>query len=336
MKAGAEVKPQKYAEGILEGSRSLLAQAITLIESAHPKDRKAADELLALCLPKSGNSIRIGITGAPGVGKSVFIENFGQFLIEEKKRKIAVLAIDPSSTQGKGSILGDKTRMTGLANHPQAFIRPTPSSGSMGGVAFQTRETILLCEAAGYDFILIETLGVGQAQFSVHSMVDLLLLLVLPGSGDSLQGIKRGIMEMIDLILVNKADGTNRKAAQISLFEHQSALALQAKKKNDWEARVLTCSALEKEGLAEAWTCIEEYIEQAQKNNSFSKRRKEQSRACLQEKLEKQMKLIVERIMAEIDKENIDWEKKIFSGQQTAAEFAERLIEEYHNKKAKN
>ena len=329
MQARTNIKPEEYVQGILAGNRNLLAQAITLIESIHPKDRESADEVLRFCLPKSGNSIRIGITGPPGVGKSTFIECYGQFLIEEHKRNVAVLAIDPSSTQGKGSILGDKTRMAKLASHPQAFVRPSPSSGSMGGVAFRTRETMILCEAAGYDLILIETLGVGQAQFAVHSMVDFLLLLTLTGSGDSLQGIKRGIMEMADMVLINKADGENRPAAQAARQQHQAALSFHRRKESGWRPRAETCSALEKEGLTEVWTLIEEYVRQTQKNKYFMQNRKKQSLSWLREKLQERMSFLIEQITSMVDEEAIDWQEKILSGQITVTQLAQRLLEEY-------
>ena len=335
MKAIADISPQEFAQGIMAGKRTLLAQAITLVESVHPKDREAADEVLRFCLPKSGNSIRIGITGAPGVGKSTFIECFGQFLIEEHRCKVAVLAIDPSSMQGKGSILGDKTRMEKLASHPQAFVRPSPSSGSMGGVAFRTREAMILCEAAGYDLILIETLGVGQAQLSVHSMVDFLLLLTIAGSGDSLQGIKRGIMEIADLLLVNKADGENRQAVQAACQEYQAALTFHRSKENGWQPRAQSCSALKKEGIKEIWMLVQEYLKQTQKTSYFEKNRKKQSLAWLQEKLQERMSFIVDSIISRIDKEALDWQAEILSGRSTVRELSQKLLEEYNKNNSK-
>ncbi|HSG67586.1 MAG TPA: methylmalonyl Co-A mutase-associated GTPase MeaB, partial [Bacteroidales bacterium] len=220
-----EIPADDYVKGILGGNRSLLSRAITLVESALPRHHQLAQQIISNCLPHAGKSIRVGITGVPGVGKSTFIESLGKYLTG-KGHKVAVLAIDPSSSKSKGSILGDKTRMEELANDPNAFIRPSASAGSLGGVARKTRESIILCEAAGFDCIFVETVGVGQSETAVHSMVDFFLLLMLAGAGDELQGIKRGIMEMADAIIINKADGTNKEKADMARREYMNALHL--------------------------------------------------------------------------------------------------------------
>jgi LAO/AO transport system kinase len=271
-----------YFEGIMAHDRNLLGQAITLIESVLPEHQELARELLMKCLPCAGNSLRIGITGVPGVGKSTFIEAFGQ-LITASGSSLAVLAIDPSSDRSKGSILGDKTRMESLAADPAAFIRPSPSGGSLGGVARKTRETIILCEAAGYRTIIVETVGVGQSETSVHSMVDFFLLLMLPGAGDELQGIKRGIMEMADAVAITKADGDNmiRTAQAVSDFEN--ALHLYPPAESGWVPKVMSCSALNHTGLQDIWQLILDYEIFTKKSGYFSRRRNEQSRYWLHE-----------------------------------------------------
>ena len=265
---------QLYA-GIIEGNITILGQAITLLESSRPEDQRLANDLIKKCLPHSGNSVRIGITGVPGVGKSTFIESFGNFLTQQGK-KVTVLAIDPSSQQSGGSILGDKTRMESLVQNPDVYIRPTPSRGSLGGVAKATRESILLCEAAGFDIILIETVGVGQSEIAVRSMVDFFLLLMLSGAGDELQGIKRGIMEMADALVITKADGDNKKLARAASLEYKNALHLFPLGEDQWSARVATCSALENEGLDDVWEIIRSYENHTKVNGFFDQQRKEQ------------------------------------------------------------
>jgi len=229
-----------YVEGVLRGDRTTLSQAIPLIESLHPEDTELAQDVLEKCLPYSGDSIRLGITGVPGAGKSSLIEVLGVFLTADRDEKVAVLAVDPSSQVSRGSILGDKTRMEALANDERAFIRPSPSGGSLGGVARRTRETMLLCEAAGYRNILVETVGVGQSETAVRSMVDFFLLLMLAGAGDELQGIKRGIIEMTDLIAFNKADGNNRAKSEAARREFENALHLFPATVAGWTPRVIT------------------------------------------------------------------------------------------------
>jgi LAO/AO transport system kinase len=266
----------EYVTGILSGNRTILSQAITLVESSLVGHYETAQTIIEKCLPYSSRSIRIGITGVPGAGKSTFIETFGLY-ITGKGKKLAVLTIDPSSEQTKGSILGDKTRMELLSVHPNAFIRPSPTTGTLGGVARKTRETIILCEAAGFDTILIETVGVGQSETSVHSMVDFFLLLMLAGAGDELQGIKRGIMEMADLITITKADGANKLIAETARISYQNALHLFPKKPSGWAPQVLTCSAKANTGIVELWHIIEEYIDFTKKSGYFESFRKEQA-----------------------------------------------------------
>lgn len=267
----------KYVEGILSGNRTLLSKAITLIESSLPEHHTLAQEIIEMCLPYSGKSIRIGITGVPGVGKSTFIESLGK-LLTQKGHKLAVLAIDPSSERTKGSILGDKTRMEELAYDPNAFIRPSPSAGSLGGVTRKTREIIILYEATGFDIIFIETVGVGQSETAVHSMVDFFLLLMLAGAGDELQGIKRGIMEMADAIAINKADGDNYQKAKLAQKEYENALHLFPPTESGWVPIVETCSALVKEGIDKVWDIIIKYIDHTKKNSYFDKKRQEQQK----------------------------------------------------------
>ena len=265
----------EFVSGILSGNRTILSQAITLVESSLPEHYNTAQSIIEKCLPFTGKSIRIGITGVPGAGKSTFIETFGLH-ITELGRKLAVLTIDPSSTQTKGSILGDKTRMEQLSVHPQAYIRPSPATGALGGVARKTRETIVLCEAAGFDTILVETVGVGQSETEVHSMVDFFLLLMLAGSGDELQGIKRGIMEMADMIAITKADGANRLIAENARVSFENALHFFPKKPSGWKPQVHTCSALTNNGIKELWDIIMEYTVFTRNSGYFETFRKEQ------------------------------------------------------------
>ena len=279
---------EDYVKGINEGNRSILAKAITLIESALPKHRKLAQEIIQDCLPLSGKSIRIGISGVPGVGKSTFIEAFGKMLTEEN-HKVAVLAIDPSSSRSKGSILGDKTRMESLSRDKNAFIRPSPSAGSLGGVAQKTRETIILCEAAGFDVILVETVGVGQSETAVHSMVDFFLLLMLSGAGDELQGIKRGIMEMSDALIINKADGDNVDKAKMAKVQYANALHLFPPTESGWVPRTDICSAYTGEGIDRVWNIIQDYINFTQESGYFDENRKKQEIQRLLENIEQRL-----------------------------------------------
>jgi LAO/AO transport system kinase len=278
-----------YVEGILKGNVTVLSQAITLVESNNSTHYQVAQEIIEKCLPYSENSLRLGITGVPGVGKSTFIEAMGLHIVN-KGEKLAVLAIDPSSERSKGSILGDKTRMERLSQEDNAYIRPSPSAGTLGGVARKTRETIILCEAAGFKNILIETVGVGQSETAVHSMVDFFLLMMLSGAGDELQGIKRGIMEMADSLTINKADGNNINKAKIARSSYQNALQLFPPTPSGWTPKVLTCSAYENKGIAEIWDMINEYRQLATENNYFTQRRHEQAKYWMYESINEQIK----------------------------------------------
>ncbi|MBR9915847.1 MAG: methylmalonyl Co-A mutase-associated GTPase MeaB [Algicola sp.] len=274
---------------ILKGNITALSRAITLIESANPKHQEKANEIINKCLVHANQSVRIGITGVPGVGKSTFIEALGLHLTN-MDRKVAVLAVDPSSSLSKGSILGDKTRMEDLVKNDSAFIRPSPSGTSLGGVARKTRETIILCEAAGFDTIIIETVGVGQSETAVHSMVDFFLLLKIAGAGDELQGIKRGIIEMADTIAINKADGDNLKAAKLAKLEFNRALHLYPEKDSKWQPKVVLCSALERHGISDIWEVISSYIEHTKKTDYFESHRREQNKFWLLQTIEERLK----------------------------------------------
>jgi LAO/AO transport system kinase len=278
-----------YVSGILAGDRTLLSRAITLVESELPAHQETARSIIEACLPHSGKSIRIGITGVPGVGKSTFIEALGKHITAED-HQLAVLAIDPSSQQTGGSILGDKTRMEALASDPKAYIRPTPSRGSLGGVARKTRETILLCEAAGFDVIFIETVGVGQSEIAVHSMVDFFLLLMLAGAGDELQGIKRGIMEMADAIAITKTDGDNIGASNSARLEYKNALHLFPPTKTGWIPRAETCSSYTGTGINKIWDIIQEHHLLVKTKGFFAEKRNEQARFWMHETISEELK----------------------------------------------
>ena len=280
---------KELIDGILKRDIASLSRAITLIESSNTNHLAKANEVINACLPHANKSIRIGITGVPGVGKSTFIEAFGKQLTGLGK-KVAVLAIDPSSMINNGSILGDKTRMEELVKDQNAYIRPSASGETLGGVARKTRETITLCEAAGFDTILIETVGVGQSETAVHSMVDFFLLLKISGAGDELQGIKRGIMEMADAIIINKADGDNLKKANLAKTEFNRALHLFPTKKSGWIPKVSTCSSITHEGIPEAWNMILQFLKVTQNNGFFHKNRKEQNQYWLLETINEQLK----------------------------------------------
>ncbi|MCB9223063.1 MAG: methylmalonyl Co-A mutase-associated GTPase MeaB [Crocinitomicaceae bacterium] len=283
-----QLTPEILFDKIRQGDKNGLSEAITLLESQRAEDRTKSHKLLELLLPYSGNSIRIGITGVPGVGKSTFIESFGKYLVDNGF-KVAVLAIDPSSERSGGSILGDKTRMVELANHPSAFIRPTATGGSLGGVARKTRESIVLCEAAGFDVILIETVGVGQSEIAVHSMTDFFLLLMLAGAGDELQGIKRGIMEMADTIVITKADGDNVKKANLARSEYKNAIHLFPPKENEWIPKVETVSSLEKTGVEKIWEIIESFKLLVTSNGWISKNRNDQQEYWMNEAIKEEL-----------------------------------------------
>ena len=280
---------KQLTDGILKGNTTDLSQAITLIESQSKRHTEDIKSLISSCLPYSNKSLRIGITGVPGVGKSTFIEQLG-LLLAGKGHKVAVLAVDPSSSVTRGSILGDKTRMEQLVQHPNAYIRPTASGESLGGVARKTRESILLCEAAGYDILLIETVGVGQSETAVHSMTDFFLLLKLAGAGDELQGIKRGIIEMADAIVINKADGENVKAAKKAKVEFNRALHLYPAKPNGWVPKVKLASALNNQGIDKVWTMLSDYFETAKSNGFFEEKRASQNKFWLTQTIEDTLK----------------------------------------------
>jgi LAO/AO transport system kinase len=319
---------EEYAKGILQGNRTILSMAITLTESALPVHQDLAQNIIRLCLPYAEKSIRIGITGVPGVGKSTFIESFGTYLTQKEGRKIAILAIDPSSERSKGSILGDKTRMEELSANPLAFIRPSPSSGTLGGVARKTRETIILCEAAGFDTIFIETVGVGQSETAVHSMVDFFLLLMLAGAGDELQGIKRGIMEMADLIAINKADGNNIDKANLALTEYKNALHLFPLPPSKWSPKVLICSALENKGISEIWSQIKDFLKLTRENGYFIQRRNEQAKYWMNETIQDRLK----RHFSENENINIlkkELEESVMMNKLSSFQAAQILIDKY-------
>jgi LAO/AO transport system kinase len=314
----------EFVAGILKGNITFLSKAITLVESTNAKHQQKANEILDRCLPYANNSVRIGITGVPGVGKSTFIETFGKHLTAQRK-KIAVLAVDPSSSVNKGSILGDKTRMEELVTDENAFIRPSPSGTSLGGVAQKTRESIILCEAAGFDTIIVETVGVGQSETVVHSMVDFFLLLKLAGAGDELQGIKRGIIEMADAIVINKADGENKQNAKIAKVEFNRALHLYPLKESKWQPKVLTASALHNSGIKKIDTMISDYMSLTKENSYFDKKRNEQNKFWLLSTIEQQLKTnfyqnlrVKEALQAEIN--NLE------NGKTTPFNAAKRLL----------
>ncbi|MCC5913464.1 MAG: methylmalonyl Co-A mutase-associated GTPase MeaB [Balneolaceae bacterium] len=316
---------EEYVDGIKMGDRTVLSQAITLIESSKPDYREIGEEILDNCLHMTGNSVRIGITGVPGVGKSTFIEAMGTYLTDQGE-KLAVLTIDPSSTRSKGSILGDKTRMNQLSASDLAFIRPSPTSGTLGGVAQRTRETMLLCEAAGYGTIFIETVGVGQSETAVHSMTDYFLLLMLAGAGDELQGIKRGIMEMADLIAINKAEGDNLQAAKRAAREYKNALTLFPPSPSGQKTKVMTCSALNKEGIKEIWKEIESGISAVKKSGYFETRRRSQASKWMHETINRRLK---ESFLnnPEVAKKLPELEKKVANGEISSFSAASRLID---------
>ena len=279
----------QYVEGIIKGDVTILSQAVTLVESLLPEHQSLAQEVIEKCLPYTGNSIRIGISGVPGAGKSTSIDSFGLHVLKEGG-KLAVLAIDPSSERSKGSILGDKTRMERLSVHPDAFVRPSPSAGSLGGVARKTRETIVLCEAAGFDKIFVETVGVGQSETAVHSMVDFFLLIQLAGTGDELQGIKRGIMEMADGIIINKADGDNAEKAELAARSFRNALHLFPAPESGWTPQVLTYSGFYELRIKEVWDMVYDYIAFVKKNGYFQYTRNEQSKYWMYETINESLR----------------------------------------------
>jgi len=319
------IPTEALTQGILKGDITALSRAITRIESNAVANQQEAQKILEQCLPQAKPAVRLGITGVPGVGKSTFIEALGMYAIGQGK-KVAVLAIDPSSSIAYGSILGDKTRMERLAAHPQAFIRPSPAGDALGGVSRKTRETISLCEAAGFDLIIIETVGVGQSETAVHQMTDFFLLLKLAGAGDELQGIKRGIMEMADAIIINKADGANETAAKQAQSEFSKALHLYWAKASGWQPQVLLCSALEETGIAAIWEMLNAYIKAVKANGFFEENRKHQNNYWLQASIEQALKdqfYANEKVKAQVPQ----LLKRINEGKLTAFQAAQSLLD---------
>lgn len=284
-----KINAKTLIEEVLKGNKTALSRAITVMESKNSSDVGIAKQILNTCLPYSGKSIRVGITGVPGVGKSTFIESLGNLLIQ-KGHKVAVLAVDPSSGIHQGSILGDKTRMEKLVKNKNAYIRPSPSGDTLGGVTKKTRESIAICEAAGFDIVLVETVGVGQSEILVHSMVDFFLLLKLSGAGDELQGIKRGIIEMADMIAINKVDGDNITRAQKAKITFERALHLYPAKKNGWKPKVVCCSAILHTGMEQIWHIIKQYITLSKTNHTFTKKREVQNEEWLMQNITEQLK----------------------------------------------
>lgn len=315
------------AEGVLAGDRVMLARAITLVESNAPSHFEPAQELLTRILPRTGGAARIGITGVPGAGKSTLIEALGMMLVEGGL-KLAVTAVDPSSTLTGGSILGDKTRMEKLSAHPSAFIRPSPSGGALGGVARKTRETILLFEAAGYDAVIVETVGVGQSEVTVRSMVDFFLLALAPGAGDELQGIKKGVVELADAVLINKADGASRNLALLSRGDYETALHYLQPATEGWVTPALAASALTGEGLPELWAKIREFLDLGRANGATARRRAEQERAWMRAMVEEQLR---ERFFAHPAVVALlpDLEAAVQGGTLPAATAATRLLQAF-------
>tara|TARA_B100000945_G_scaffold308336_1_gene297942 strand:- start:9 stop:995 length:987 start_codon:yes stop_codon:yes gene_type:complete len=318
-------------EDILQGNRRAMAKAITMLESTNLNSLEKGQEILDSLLPKTGKALRVGITGVPGVGKSTFIEAFGLFLIELGHR-VAVIAVDPSSPITGGSIMGDKTRMQELSQHHDAFIRPSPSSGILGGVARKTRETVLICDAAGYDIVFVETVGVGQSEILVDSMVDLFMLLILPNSGDELQGIKKGVLELADLIVVNKSDGVQESQAITTQSEYRKAMQLLSTPKNSWEPQILRCSALEKKGMDSIWESVKNFKKALKDSGEWEKQRRSQSETWM-------WKLVEEGLFSNFHKNEIiqkiipEIEKSVASGEILPANAAKKLLEIWHSSK---
>ncbi len=317
-------------DGIIKGDVTILSQAVTLVESVNPDHQIKAQEVIEKCLPYSGQSIRVGISGVPGAGKSTSIDEFGIHVLDNYGGKLAVLAIDPSSERSKGSILGDKTRMEKLAVHPNSFIRPSPTAGSLGGVARKTRETIILCEAAGYDKIFVETVGVGQSETACHSMVDFFLLIQLAGTGDELQGIKRGIMEIADGIAINKCDGNNVEKCEMAATNFRNALHFFPKPDSGWMPKVMCYSGFYGKNIKDIWDMIYEYIDFVKKNGYFDYRRNEQSKYWMYETINEHLRNSFYHnpyISSQLEKA----ENAVLEGQQTSFVAAKLLLDRYYN-----
>ena len=318
------LQKEEYVKGIQNGDKIVLSRAITLLESTKLEHNILARSIIEEILPSTGNSFRIGITGVPGVGKSTFIEAMGELMLADN-HKIAILAIDPSSQKSKGSILGDKTRMENLSGVDEVFIRPTPAGSALGGVGRKTRETILLCEAAGFDTIIIETVGVGQSEISVHSMVDCFLLLMLPGAGDELQGIKRGIMEMADILAINKADGERLQLAKNAAAGYKNALHLMPLGKNNWTTPVLTCSAEKNEHLTELWESLMSFKNHQKVGGFFMDKRREQAMLWFQETVQQHL---IQHFLGstEMTEKMAELKQDILAGKTTSFAAADQLI----------
>ena len=325
-----EMTVAEMVDGIVKGDVTILSQAVTLVESVNPAHQQKAQEVIEKCLPYSGSSIRIGISGVPGAGKSTSIDQFGIHVLERTGGKLAVLAIDPSSERSKGSILGDKTRMEKLSVHPDAFIRPSPTAGSLGGVARKTRESIILCEAAGFDKIFVETVGVGQSETACHSMVDFFLLIQLAGTGDELQGIKRGIMEISDGIVINKCDGNNVEKCQMAATNFRNALHFFPMPDSGWLPKVLCYSGFYGTGVKEIWDMIYQYIDFVKNNGYFNFRRNEQAKYWMYESINEHLRNSFynnEKIQ-----ENIQHaEQSVLNGEKTSFAAAGDLLDMYFN-----
>ena len=332
-KRAVQLSVNDYVDGIRRGDVTVLSRAVTLVESLRPEHQAIAQEVVERCLPFSGNSVRVGITGVPGAGKSTSIDAFGMHVLSQGEGKLAVLAVDPSSERSKGSILGDKTRMERLSLHPRAFIRPSASSGSLGGVARKTRETIVLCEAAGYDTVFVETVGVGQSETAVCSMVDFFLLIQIAGAGDELQGIKRGIMEMADGIVINKADGDGVEEARRAATHYRNALQLFPMPASGIRPSVLTYSGFFDIGIKEVWDMITGYVAEVKKNGAFDVRRNYQQRYWLYESLDEQIR---QRFYNAPGMEDVlkRYEQMLLTGKMTSFVAANKVLEyfDYNSK----
>ncbi len=322
-----KLSTEEYVEGILAGNITILSQAITLIESNNPTHYAQAQEIIEKCLPYAGRSVRIGITGVPGAGKSTFIEAIGS-TVTSLHHKLAVLAIDPSSERSGGSILGDKTRMESICNNPDVFIRPSPSAGSLGGVARKTRETIVLCEAAGFDVIFIETVGVGQSETAVHSMVDMFMLLQISGAGDELQGIKRGIMEMADQMVITKCDGENVHKAELARTQFQGALRLFPLPESGWKPKVYTCSSVTGTGLEEVWQGVEQYLDHIEHNGYFTLNRNRQNKYWMYESINETLRNSFYHDPA-VEQHIAEYEQKVLGDKISSFIAAKELLQIY-------
>ena len=320
MKPRRKTEAETYRKGIAKGEIPVLSRAITLAESTLPEHKKLAQEVITSCLPRSGKSVRVGITGIPGVGKSSFIESLGLYLARECGKKIAVLAIDPTSSETGGSVLGDKLRMQELSRHENVYIRPSPSSGSLGGVAKKTSDAVILCEAAGFDTILIETVGVGQSEITCHSMVDFFMLLMITGAGDDIQGIKKGIIERADAVLITKADGRNKKKAELMKQEMEEALRFHRPPESGWVPKSYACSSVTGYGIKEIWQCVEEYEKLCRKNGYFLEKRKMQAKYRLHEALAQNLEdsfyenALIKKTLGEVEREVMEGRTDPYTG----------------------